>query len=255
MKYTLVTSTILFSTLAFALPTMKSRTDQTVNIKLETSDDSADEFTTQDIPLGVKFYTSQNPQLTMGTSVSVNGAPASINQVAISCTIFGSGDHILGVFGPNTFKFSQEPVAISAIDCEITSSSSGGNPTSTVSVLSPVGTDSAVPINNPGTVLPPLGTGSNLGGFANIQLDIDSETTIQQQIAIGVEVSTKDVPRLAKGIDAILQGATGVLNESAITCQALAGGKPVGGPFTTAVEAKFTGDMNKPVAIDAIVCH
>lgn len=247
MKATLVASALLLSAVASAFPARRAA--PRINLKLEISDDSGDEFTTQDIPFGQRFSTANNRQLSSGTSVSVNGADG-VGPAAITCKAFGGNDQVLATFGENTVKFAQEPVPISAFDCELTSPSSS---TTTSASSTTTSTSSTSTVTSSGVVLPPIGTGSNLGGFANIQLDIDPDTTIQQEIAIGVKVTTAEVPRLATGIDAILQGATGVVDPNAISCQAFdEADKPLGGPFTTEEEAVFGA---QPVQIGAFLCQ
>ncbi len=91
--------------------------------------------------------------------------------------------------------------------------------------------------------------------FVNIQLETEADTFVQEAIPLGQRVSTASNKRLASGIDAEIQGVSGLSDASGVSCQAFdSTGKPLGAPFTINTNARFSND-NQPVQIAAYECQ
>ncbi|KAI9702941.1 MAG: hypothetical protein M1836_008155 [Candelina mexicana] len=88
----------------------------------------------------------------------------------------------------------------------------------------------------------------------NIELEIESDTFIQDTVPFNVLFKTANNRRLASGLDATIQGTKGIPDDSKVACQAFdANNKPLGGPFTKENEATFSTN-GQAVPIAAYLC-
>lgn len=158
---TSIFSAVAFASLAIAAP-FSSRQEQTARIELEIEPDT---FVQDDVPLDVLFSTADNPRLDSGISARV------VSPDGVECQAFDDNENPLGPpFGEEPVQFSDTLVAIGAYFCSASSNNNGnhghnGNSTGDNNI--------------------------NNQGQARIQLETSPDTFVQEEIPIGVEVSTR----------------------------------------------------------------
>jgi hypothetical protein len=157
MKASIISALVL-SGFAVAAP-LSSRQGQTARIELEIESDT---FVQDEVPLDVLFNTVDNPRLAEGISASV------VSPDGVHCQAFDANQQPLGApFGSSAVRFAQDPVAIGAYFCSARSRGDNSG-------------DSRVDDKM-----------SAAQGQARIQLETSSDTFVQEEIPIGVKVSTK----------------------------------------------------------------
>lgn len=155
MKASII-SAIALASVATAAP-LVTRQAQAARIELEIESDT---FIQGEIPLNVAFRTTENPRLARGISASV------VTPDGVRCQAFDVNEQPLGApFGDVAVQFSDEPVEILGYICK-----AGGN-----------NDDAQDDVND----------NVEVGqGQARIQLEVESDTFVQEEIPVGVEVST-----------------------------------------------------------------
>lgn len=156
-------SAFVLAGLAIAAP-HSSPSQQTARIQLEIEPDT---FVQDEIPLDVRFSTENNPRIDSGISASV------VSPDGVECQAFdANGDPLGPPFGEEPVQFADMPVAISAYFCSASNNNRDGYHGRPHEVH---GVDSV----------------GRAQGKARIQLETESDTFVQEEIPIGVKVSTK----------------------------------------------------------------